>query len=55
MMHVVLPPGWWLASDGNYYPPELSPAPQVSWVEPRRVAWGTAASVVVLLIAGLVR
>jgi hypothetical protein len=22
-------PGWWLASDGRYYPPEQAPAPQV--------------------------
>ena len=37
------PPGWWLASDGNWYPPELaSPAPQPSpapepsrWLHPR--------------------
>jgi hypothetical protein len=54
MMHVVLPADWWLASDGNHYPPDAVPGrPPLEWVEPRRVLWGTVASVVVLAIAGL--
>ena len=54
MMHVVLPEGWWLASDGSYYPPNATPGRPMDWVEPRRVLWGTAASAIVLLIAALV-
>lgn len=47
-------PGWWLASDGRFYPPELSPvsnAPSPGWesspeVQPGPGSWGvpTAAS-----------
>jgi hypothetical protein len=54
MMNDTPPPGWWLASDGNYYPPALHPSRYVVWVQPQRVFWGTAASAIVFLIAGLV-
>ena len=51
-MHDAPPAGWWLASDGRYYPPQPA-APRLPWVDPGRLLWGTLATALVLRIADL--
>ncbi len=34
MTDVTHPPGWWMASDGNWYPPHLHPGPPASAIPP---------------------
>lgn len=45
-------PGWWLASDGKWYPPQTSPAP--AWQRrsaPQSVVWIAAGGTVLVIVA----